>query len=157
MFSGGLFQSMPGMRDALTKPEPPQEWLEAAQDRCQRRMHSTDTASLQAEIDQLRLYVAVLFRLLVARGAFTVEEAQRLAGELETASGEPGGAAGRDVVSGAELPPKENPFQELREVDGSHQRGWWPWVRFGVATACVLGLAACVAGLAWLIVWVRQP
>ena len=41
MFSGGLFQAMPGMREALTGPQPSREWLEAVQDRCQRRMHST--------------------------------------------------------------------------------------------------------------------
>src|SRR5436190_8627380 len=147
MFSGGLFQSMPGMRDALTKPES-QKWLEAAQGRCQRRMHSTDTASLQAEVDQLRLYVAALFRLLVTHGVFTVEEAQRLVGELEAASSEPDGAAGRDVVSGAELPPAENPFRELGRAD-DRWRGWRWWVRYGVTAACLLALAAFVAGMAW--------
>ena len=155
MFSGGMFQSMPGMREALTKPEPPQEWLEAVQDRCQRRMHSTDTASLQAEVDQLRLYISVLFQLLITRGVFTVEEAQRRVGELEAANSEHGGAAGRDVVSGAELQPAENPFRGLGAAGGP-RRGWRTWVRFGVAAACVLGSIAFGAGLAWYIAWVGQ-
>lgn len=104
MFSGGLFQATPGMRDALTKPES-KEWLEAAQERTQRRMHSTDTASLQAEIDQLRLSVAALFQLLVARGVFTVQEAQLLMRELEAAASVQG-VPERDLVSGTECLPK---------------------------------------------------
>jgi hypothetical protein len=141
------------MRDALTKPEPLREWLEAAQARCQRRMHSTDTASLQAEVEQLRLYVTVLFRLLVARGVFTVEEAQQLVVELEAASAEPTGAAGRDMVSGDALPPKENPFRKLTEARGprsEHCKGTRRvrsvrWLRaVGLAIVAVSALAAAV-------------
>jgi hypothetical protein len=152
MFSGGMFQSIPGLRDALTKPEAMQDWLEAAQDRGQRRMHSTDTASLQVEVERLRLYVETLFRLLVARGVFTAEEAQRLVGELEAAASASDGAAKRDVVSGAELPPEENPFRELRGAGGTRRRVRWvwrAWVRFLVAAAGVLAAVA----LACVIVW----
>ena len=152
MFSGGLFQATPGMRDALTMPEPSQEWLEAALDRCERRKHTADTAALRDEIDHLRLHLATLFRLLIARGTFTVEEAQRLAAELET-----GDEAGRDLVSGAELPPKENPFQELRESDGTRRRGWRAWVRFGVVSGGILALIAFGIGLRWYVNWVQRP
>src|SRR5262249_25995951 len=113
MYSAGLFQTMPMMRDALADPPPNQEWLDAAKDGCRRRMHSADTEALQAQVDQLRLYVAALFRLLVARGVVTVDEAQQLVAELVATGGEPGVAVGRDVVSGAELPPEENPFRGL--------------------------------------------
>jgi hypothetical protein len=153
MFSGGMFQSIPGLRDALTKPEPLQEWLEASQNRLQRRMHSTDTASLQAEVDRLRLYVETLFRLLLARGVFTVEEAQRLMTELEVASSGSDSAPERDVVTGAELPSQQNPFQELRNADGPRRRVWRTWVRFIVAAIGVLA----VAGLGAFIVWGWLP
>jgi hypothetical protein len=154
MFSGGMFQSMPGMREALTGPGPSREWLESAQERCQRRMHSTNTTSLQAEIDQLRVYMTALFRLLVARGVFTVEEAQQRVAELE-AAGEPGGTSARDVMSGAERPPEENPFREMGRVDGQRRRYWWARIRHGVLAACLIGLTAGGVGIAWLVGWIQ--
>ena len=76
-------------------------------------------------------------------------------GELGAAGGEPGGVAARDVVSGAEQPPEENPFRELGRADGPRRRYWWTRVSPGVLAAGLIGLTACGVGVAWLAGWVR--
>ena len=152
MYSGGIIPSTPGMRQALTGPPYSQDSLAAAQDRSQRRMHSVDTASLQAEVDELRQYVTALFRLLVARGVFTVEEAQHRLSEL---AGESGGAAARDVVSGTELPPEENPFRGLGGASGPLSTGKRARRWSKVLAAGALVLAASVLWVAIFAGWVR--
>jgi hypothetical protein len=152
MYSAGMFGSTPGLREALTGGEPPREWLDASRDR-RRRMHSADTEALQAQLDRTRLYVAALFQLLVARGVFTVEEAQRLVRELEAAGAEP---AGRDVVTGAEVPPAEDPFGAMSEAHAPRKRGWRARVKPWVVVAGAFALTAYAVGLAWLAAWVGR-
>ncbi|HEV3385520.1 MAG TPA: hypothetical protein VG097_11950 [Gemmata sp.] len=99
----------------------------SAGERSRRRMHSGDTEELQSEIDRLRMHVTALFQLLVARGVFTAEEAKRLVAELDSSTLEEGdGSRIRDVVTGEELPPADNPF---RGLGGPSQSNWRVRVR----------------------------
>lgn len=107
MFSAGV---------ATTQAFLKQAWVDAEgmRERSRQRMHSSDAESLQAQIDQLRLYVATLFQILIAHKAFTADEARALMERLDAADGTVGdGYQGRDVVTGAELPAEENPFSGI--------------------------------------------
>src|ERR1700722_7546187 len=110
-----------GAGQMLAEPEALREG-ETAGERSRQRMHSGDTLALQAEIDRLRVHVAALFQLLIARGVFTAEEAQRLVAELDTSVGVGDeNYRERDVVTGAELPLEENPF---RGLSGPGKSNW---------------------------------
>ena len=61
-----------------------------------------------------------------------------------------------NLVSGAELPPKEDPFRELGGADSTRQNGWRARLPFVLVAAGVLALVAYGAGLAWLAAWVGQ-
>lgn len=155
MYSAGLFATIPGMREALTGAPQTPEWLAAAKDRGQRRMHSADTESLQSQVEQLRQYVAVLFQLLVGHGICTVEEAQRLVGEMASASSEPNATTVRDVVTGMELPPEENPFLGLGDAIGHPKKSWRERVQPELLTAVLLCGTTIGVWVAWLAGWVR--
>jgi polyhydroxyalkanoate synthesis regulator phasin len=119
MFSAGFVKSQALLKEALAEGEAIRQRELAAQERSRKRLHAADMRALQAEVDDLRRYVAVLFQLLVARGVFSADEAKRLVAELET--GEVS-VATRDLVTGAVLPLEENPFRELTEPRRSKPR-----------------------------------
>ena len=84
-------------------------------ERNRERLHTSDLEDLQAQVDQLRLYVATLFQILVAHGTFTAEEAKALMLKLDATDGKfDGSYSGHDVVTGKDLPPVENPFDNLK-------------------------------------------
>jgi hypothetical protein len=115
--------NMWGAGQVFAETETPQERAAVAVERRRRRMHTGDTEQLQSELDRLRVYVTALFQLLVARGVFTAEEAKRLVTELESSTIEESDACrDRDVVTGEELPPEENPFRGLAGPSKSNWR-----------------------------------
>jgi hypothetical protein len=115
MFAADASIAQAFLKKALAESEAMRERSrQAAADRRHRRMHSSDTEDLQAQVDQLRLYVAALFQVLIRHGVFTSSEARDLMVRLDASDGVVGdGYHGRDVVTGAELPPEQNPFTDL--------------------------------------------
>jgi hypothetical protein len=114
MFSSGVGMTQAFLKQAVEDAEAMRARAQQAADRGHRRMHTADTEDLQAQVDQLRLYVATLFQILIAHGVFTAAEVQQLMARLDASDGAAdGGYQGRDVVTGAELPPEVNPFTGL--------------------------------------------
>jgi hypothetical protein len=75
----------------------------------------SEVEHLQDEIDHLRLYVATLFRILIAKQIMAPEDVRKLLVAIDAEDGQVDGAypENRDPVTGQELPPDPNPFAEL--------------------------------------------
>lgn len=78
-----------------------------------------DIEDLQAEVAQLRLLVAVLYRALLNKGVASEAEIHQLLAELDAADGKRDGGFDGDPVSGAaivqaESPDDDNPFPKIR-------------------------------------------
>lgn len=78
-----------------------------------------DIETLQAEVGELRLLVAVLYRLLLDKGQCTETEIQALLSTLDIADGKRDGAFHGDAVSGEqlvkpELVEEENALPKIR-------------------------------------------
>lgn len=91
------------------------EWL---RDMTRRRLAlkagRSEAEQLREEIDHLRLYIATLFRVLIAKRVMTVEEVRKLLVAIDAEDGQVDGAyRGHDLVTGQELPPEESPFTGL--------------------------------------------
>jgi hypothetical protein len=154
MFSAGIVKSQALLQEALAEGGAIREREREARERSRRRLQAADAAALQAQVDALRVYVTALFQLLVARGVFTAEEAKGLVADLEAAE-----AVGttRDVVTGTDLPPEENPFVGLAEEAGDWRGGtrrgrvFRLVVLVGLTALAACGLVGALwAGLRWL-------
>jgi len=76
-----------------------------------------DVETLQQEVGELRLLVAVLYRLLLDKGQFSDTEVHALLSTLDAADGQRDGRFSGDAVSGvpkSEPPPDDNPFPKIR-------------------------------------------
>lgn len=76
-----------------------------------------DIEALQQEVGELRLLVAVLYRLVLDKGQASEAEIHALLGSLDAADGQRDGQFNGDPVTGIakpEPPPDENPFPKIR-------------------------------------------
>lgn len=76
-----------------------------------------DIESLQAEVGELRLLVAVLYRLLLTKGGIDENEVHALVSSLDAADGRRDGQFQGDAISGAPQvapPTDDNPFPKIR-------------------------------------------
>ncbi len=103
---GRVEQSVEHLRKAASTPNPfaPKQ---------------ADIEDLQAEVGQLRLLVAVLYRLVLSKGVASEAEIHQLLAEFDAADGKRDGGFDGDPVSGAaivkaESPEDDNPFPKIR-------------------------------------------
>jgi hypothetical protein len=92
------------------------EWLRSqTRRRIALKANRSEVEHLQEEIDHLRLYIATLFRILIARRIMTLEETRKLLVRIDAEDGQIDGAypENRDPVTGQEQPPQTNPFAGL--------------------------------------------
>jgi hypothetical protein len=95
-------------------------------DRLKRQMRnpfdsgSSDVETLRAENAELRLYVAVLFRLLISKGIASDDEVRKLINRIDAADGAMDAGFNGDVVTGRPVSNtdltargNDNPFREL--------------------------------------------
>jgi hypothetical protein len=77
----------------------------------------SDIEALQQQVGELRLQVAVLYRLLLSKGLLTETEIQDLLKELDLADGKADGQFDGDPISGisvADHPAEEPVYPEIR-------------------------------------------
>lgn len=72
----------------------------------------SDVETLQAEVGELRLLVAVLYRLVLDKGIGNEAEINTLLSQLDLADGKRDGAFRGDAVSGTQLVQPELPPEE---------------------------------------------
>jgi len=107
---------IPGAYFALQDLRDDVEWLRMqTRRRIAMKANRSEAEHLQDEIDHLRLYVATLFRILIAKRIMPLEDMRKLLVAIDAEDGQVDGAypESRDVVTGQELPPEANPFAEL--------------------------------------------
>jgi len=94
------------------------EWLRSqTRRRIGMKADRSEAERLQEEIDHLRLYIATLFRILIARRVVAQEDVRKLLVKIDAEDGQVDGAFSdtRDVVTGQELPPDESPFSGFNQ------------------------------------------
>ena len=79
-----------------------------------RRTAGTQEQEVHAEIDGLRLHVAVLYRMLIGKGIITADEARHLAAAIDNEDGAADqGLHGLDPLTGENIQPPPSPFADL--------------------------------------------
>lgn len=78
--------------------------------------NKTDIAGLQQEVGELRLHIAVLYRLLLTKGFFTEAEVQSLIDSIDLADGNADGQFDGDPVTGVPIAedPADITYPEIR-------------------------------------------
>ena len=97
-------KSLDHLRQAVSRPNP----FAARQ---------ADIETLQREVGELRLLVAVLYRAVLDKGLATEPEIHHLLSSLDSADGRRDGSFQGDPVTGVprvEPPEPENPFPKIR-------------------------------------------
>jgi predicted phage tail protein len=90
MFLGDFGQQLDleDQKEAMSAQRTQIEDLRDELAKARRQGAEADTAQLQAEVDELRLYVAALTRVLVSRDIVSKEELQRIAYEIDQSDGD---------------------------------------------------------------------
>ena len=100
-------RSVEQLRKAATVPAAPNPFA----------AKQADVETLQQEVGELRLLVAVLYRLLLTNGQFTETEVHALISSLDASDGKRDGQFAGEAVSGTPIvapPEDENPFPKIR-------------------------------------------